>query len=143
MGEDVAVIEIVERLYVSGQITLDDIAAAKARGVTLIINNRPDGESPDQPTHAEMAAAAAALGLACVHIPVIGAPDADAIAAMRTALAAHDGAALAFCRSGTRSITAWALGELASGARPSDEVADLVARAGYDPMPILARAGLL
>ena len=130
-------IEIVERLYVSGQITRDDLAAAKAQGVTLIINNRPDGESPDQPPHAEMAAAAAALGLDCVHIPVIGAPDAQAIAAMRTALAAHEGGALAYCRSGTRSIVTWSLCQAASGARPRDELVELGRQAGYDLSGVL------
>jgi uncharacterized protein (TIGR01244 family) len=38
-----------DRVIVAPQIDVDEIAAAKALGVTLIINNRPDGESPSEP----------------------------------------------------------------------------------------------
>ena len=37
-----------ETVLASPQIVLDDIAAAKAQGVTLIVNNRPEGEAEDQ-----------------------------------------------------------------------------------------------
>ena len=39
-----------ETLLVTGQISPDDIATAAAQGVRTIINNRPDGEQPGQPT---------------------------------------------------------------------------------------------
>jgi len=43
---------------------------------------------------------------------------------------------LAYCRSGTRSITAWALGE-AAGGRDRNELVKLAQGAGYDLAPIL------
>ena len=38
-----------DRFFVAPQISLGDTTQAKDAGVTLIVNNRPDGESPGQP----------------------------------------------------------------------------------------------
>src|SRR3546814_19081622 len=59
-----------EKTLVAGQIAPADLAAAKALGVTTVINNRPDGEAPDKPRGSEIAEAAQAAGLGCVAIPV-------------------------------------------------------------------------
>ena len=40
--------ELDDKVLVSGQIRPDEIAALRAEGLTLIINNRPDGEEPNQ-----------------------------------------------------------------------------------------------
>jgi len=37
---------ITDSFFVQGQLSVDDFASAKADGVTLIINNRPDAEEP-------------------------------------------------------------------------------------------------
>ncbi|HXV01766.1 MAG TPA: TIGR01244 family sulfur transferase [Caulobacteraceae bacterium] len=115
---------------VSPQISPADVAAARAEGFELIVNNRPDGETPDQPPGAEIAAAAAWEGLAYVEIPVRGRPGPREGEAMHAACAG--GKTLAFCRTGTRSIVAWALGEQAAGARSRAELLSLAAAAGYD-----------
>ena len=61
------------------------VAEAAAQGVTLVVNNRPDGESPDEPQGAEIEAAARAAGLDYVAIPVghggFSQPQVDAIIA--------------------------------------------------------------
>ena len=115
------------------QISVDDVAVAAAQGVTLIVNNRPDGEEPSAPQGADIAAAAAAHGIAYVSIPVTHAgfshPQIDALVA---ALEQADGGTiLAYCRSGTRSTNLWALAR----ARLGDDVDGLCAKAaaqGYD-----------
>ncbi len=121
-----------ERVSVAGQIAADDLAEAKARGFTGVVNNRPDGEQPGQPTGAEIAAAAAAAGLAYTAIPVgaqgIGEAQVSAMAAL---LGQADGPVLAFCRSGTRSTYLWALARAWAGADP-DELVARAAAAGYD-----------
>jgi uncharacterized protein (TIGR01244 family) len=97
----------------------------------MLINNRPDGESPDQIPSVEAARLAREAGLAYIHIPVAGAFPADAVAAMAQAVNTASGPVLAYCRSGTRSITLWALAQARSGA----EVEALIvqaSRAGYD-----------
>src|SRR4051812_103648 len=92
-------------ILVSGQIAPEDVAALAASGVRTIINNRPDGEEPGQPTSAEIEAAATAAGLSYRHIPVVGGFSEAQVEAMADALDA--GPVLAFCRSGTRSTYLW------------------------------------
>jgi uncharacterized protein (TIGR01244 family) len=122
---------------VSPQIGVPDLDAAKAEGFVLVINNRPDGEAPDQPGAAQMAERAAALGLDYVHIPFAGRPTAEEARAVRDAAAGAGGPVLAYCRSGTRSITAWALGQAMAGDREPAELVALAAEAGYDLSPLL------
>ena len=123
---------VTETFSVAPQITPEDIAEAARRGFVKVINNRPDGEAPDQPPGAVMAAAARAAGLDYAHIPVLGMPSGDLIEAMTDAVEAADGPVLAFCRSGTRSITIWSLGQAQTGARSRQELIGLGAAAGYD-----------
>jgi uncharacterized protein (TIGR01244 family) len=129
--------QVTEDFAVAPQIAPEDMAAAAKAGFVLVINNRPDGEVPDQPDSAEMAAAAKAAGLAYVHIPVRGGPTPDQVEAVAEAVAGAKGPVLAFCRSGTRSINTWSLGQAASGARPRDELVRLGAAAGYDLSGVL------
>ena len=104
-----------DRVMVAGQIQPADLAGIAAAGVTLIVDNRPDGEEPGQPTAAEIEAAARAHGLGFRHIPVVGGFDSGQVAAMAEALAG-DGKLLAYCRSGTRSTWLWALARAGQGA---------------------------
>jgi uncharacterized protein (TIGR01244 family) len=103
-------------LVADRQLHASDMAAAAARGVTLIVNNRPDGEEPGQPAGAEIEAAARAAGLDYTHIPIRGEFSADKVAALGAALAGAEGLALLFCRSGTRSTYLWALARGRQGA---------------------------
>lgn len=128
---------VTDQLSVSPQISVADLAEAARLGFRTVINNRPDGEDPAQPASAEIEAAAKALGLAYVHIPVRGGPTREQVEAQRAFLAEADGPALAFCRSGTRSIVTWSLGQALSGARPRDELVKLGAAAGYDLAAVL------
>ena len=59
-----------ENMYVSQQLMLDDVAAAAAEGIAVIVNNRPDGEDPGAPQGADIGAAAAQAGLNYVEIPI-------------------------------------------------------------------------
>lgn len=128
--------KITDRLLASPQIEPADVAAAKAEGVTLIINNRPDGEAPDQPEGSTIESAAREAGLDYVAIPVSGGGFSQPqVNAMAEALGTTDGKVLAFCRSGTRSTFLWALAQAKSGADP-DQIASQAARGGYDVSPI-------
>lgn len=129
--------KVTEDFSVAPQIELADVARAKAEGFVLLINNRPDGESPDQPTSAEFEAAAKAAGLGYAHIPVRGGPTPDQIEAERQLLAETRGPVLAWCRSGTRSIVTWSVGEALAGARSPHDLIALGAGAGYDLSGVL------
>ena len=125
-----------ESMLASPQIDIDDIAAAKALGVTAIINNRPDGEDPSAPQSAEVEAAAEAAGIAYIAIPVGHSGMSEVqVDAMAEALRSAEGKVLAYCRSGTRSTLLWALAQAKAGANP-DEIATAAAAAGYDVSPI-------
>ena len=65
-------------------------------------------------------------------IPFVGRPGDGQVDAVAKAYEDAGGPVLAFCRSGTRSITAWSLGQAQAGARSRDELLGLAADAGYD-----------
>lgn len=122
--------------FVAPQLAADDFAAAAAAGIRTVINNRPDGEAPDQLTDAEARALATAAGLAYVHVPVIsGGIGPEALAAFAEALETTPGPYLAYCRSGTRSCYLWGL-EAVRRHPPEAVIADAAA-AGYDLAPAL------
>lgn len=128
---------VTDSLSVSPQVTEADMARAAAQGFVLVINNRPDGEDPTQPTSATIKAAARAAGLDYVHIPVRGGPGPEQVEAVRRAVEAAKGPVLAFCRSGTRSIVTWSVGQVLSGAADRDALVAQGAAAGYDLSGVL------
>jgi uncharacterized protein (TIGR01244 family) len=125
-----------ERASVSGQLAPHEVAGLAELGVTVLVNNRPDGEEPGQPAAADIEAAAEAAGIAYRYVPImrgIGPADVDA---MQEALRdAEGGKLLAFCRSGTRSALALGLAKREQGAS-ADEVHRCLTEAGFDPGPI-------
>ena len=124
-----------DKTLVSSQIAPEEVAALKDQGVTVIVNNRPDGEEPGQPTGAEIEKAAEAAGIAYRSVPIIrGIGPAD-VEAMHDAIEAADGKLLAYCRSGTRSTLAWAVARRKQGASV-EALAEAAARAGVDLAPV-------
>jgi len=118
-------------IAVSPQISVTDIGILASQGYRSIICNRPDGEGDDQPRASELAAAAQRHGMDFHYQPVIsGQVSDDDVADFGALMASVDGPVLAFCRTGTRSITLWALSEIRHLTVPSVLAA---ARAlGYD-----------
>lgn len=127
---------LTDSFLASPQITPEDILAARDAGVTVIINNRPDGEDPSAPQGDVIEAAAAAQGLNYAAIPIghagFSAPQIDR---MISALEQAEGTVLAYCRSGTRSTLLWALAQAKQGGSP-DEIASAAMAAGYDVTPV-------
>jgi sulfide:quinone oxidoreductase len=122
----------------SPQLSAADVGAAASLGFKAIINNRPDGEGDDQPRSEEIEAAAKAQGLDYRHIPVVGGQISDAdIAAFQAALEQMTGPVLAFCRTGTRSTTLWALSEARH--MSADALINAAGDAGYDLSGLRAR----
>ena len=116
---------------VAGQLDPGDFARAAAAGFKTVVNNRPEGE-PGQPSEAEVKAAAAAAGLVYRAVPFAGPPPPGAVAATAELLEEAPGPVLAYCRTGRRSITAWAMAQALSGERRPNEIIALAAKAGYD-----------
>lgn len=130
---------LTDRLTVSPQITATDLPALAAQGCTTVICNRPDGEGADQPTHQEIAQAAAALGITLHYLPVVAGKVDDATAStFGDLLASAPGPVLAYCRTGTRSTTLWALSAAARGAAAAPLI-EAARQAGYDLSALAAR----
>lgn len=129
--------KLTDSVYASPQIGIGEVAEAKALGIGLIVNNRPEGESGDQTPGDQIAAAARAAGIDYVAIPVTHAGFSEPqVNAMRGALdRAGDAPVLAYCRSGTRSTLLWALAEASAGADPA-VLAEAAEGAGYDLAPV-------
>lgn len=124
-----------DRFSVSGQIRVEDIRALVADGVTVLINNRPDGEEPGQPTSDEIGRAAEQAGLSYYAAPYQGRPTAEAIATVQQVLRGQDSKIHAFCRSGMRSCAAWAVAQVQAG-EPVEEIIGAGREAGYDLAPL-------
>lgn len=125
-----------DRTLVSGQIAPDEVAGLAAHGVTVIVNNRPDGEEPGQPLAADIEAAADQAGIPYHFVPIIrGIGPADVDEMQKALSEAGEGKMLAFCRSGKRSALVCALAHREAGAS-AEQVSDQLAQAGFDPGPI-------
>ena len=125
-----------DKVMVSGQVAPNDVAGLAEQGITVLVNNRPDGEEPGQPLAGDIEHAAEAAGISYHFVPIsrgIGPADVES---MQEALRdAEGGKLLAFCRSGTRSALAIALAKR-EGGLSKDEVEQRLISAGFDPGPI-------
>jgi len=125
-----------DKVMVSGQVAPHEVAGLAAQGVTVLVNNRPDGEEPGQPPASEIEEAAAAAGISYRFVPILrGIGPADIEEMQKALREAEGGKLLAFCRSGTRSALAVGLAQREEGAS-AEEVHERLASAGFDPSPI-------
>lgn len=125
--------QVTEKLFIAAQLTADDIRSAKAKGIAAIVNNRPDGEEAGQPTAAENRHVAEAEGLSYTYIPIAaGQITEDKVRAFQRAVAEADGPVLAHCKTGTRSATLHAIGEMLDGRMAKDQIAPLGQHLGVD-----------
>lgn len=127
--------KVTDGFAVAPQITEDDVEAIADAGYKTLIANRPDGEGGiDQPRMGAIRTRAEALGLGFVAIPFSGAPTPDILERFGAALAEAPAPVLAYCRTGTRSITAWAMSHAGQGM--GEDIVSAAAGAGYDLSPL-------
>ncbi|MEO3430842.1 bifunctional protein tyrosine phosphatase family protein/NAD(P)/FAD-dependent oxidoreductase [Pelagibius sp. CAU 1746] len=123
---------------VSPQISPADVGELARQGYKTIICNRPDGEGNDQPLFHEIEEAAAKAGLQVLYLPVVSGKVSDADAeAFAEAFEAAPKPVFAYCRSGTRSITLWALSR--AGKMPLADILVAAKNAGYDMSGVVRR----
>ena len=126
---------------VSGQLAPADFAALAARGVRMVVSNRPDGEDPGQMSAAEAARLAAEHGMAFRHVPIsLPALSPGDIARFAEATAEANGPVHAYCRSGMRSGLVWAIDAARSGRMTPDALLARGREIGTDFGPALAWA---
>lgn len=123
--------KVTDGFAVAPQIDETDVQAIADAGYKTLIANRPDGEGGiDQPRMGAIRTQAEALGLTFVAIPFSGAPTPDILERFGSVLSEAPTPILAYCRTGTRSISAWAMTH--GGQGMGDDIVDAAAGAGYD-----------
>ena len=121
-----------DEFAVTEQITVEDVKALAAQGVKGLLCNRPDGEAPDQPPFADIEAAARQHGMSVRSVPVVASRINDAdVQAFSEAYTELPRPLVAWCRTGTRSITLWALDQAKKG-KSGEEILEVARNAGYD-----------
>ena len=123
---------------VTAQLQPQDVGLAASQGFRSVIINRPDGEASGQPVSKELVEAASRHGLEVRYLPVVpgNVTDAD-VKAFHEAMHELPAPALAFCRTGTRSMTLWALSQ--ARRLSVDAILKTAAQAGYDLGGLRAR----
>ena len=125
-------------LSVSPQILVVDMQNVAEAGFKAIICNRPDGEAPDQPSFKEIEAAANQFGLQAQYLPVETGKVSDADGkTFGERLSTLPGPVLAYCRSGMRSTTMWALSQ--SGVTPLPKILEASQKVGFDMKALVQR----
>src|SRR3546814_12390400 len=99
-------------LAVSEQISPHQLTELKNTGFRAIVCNRPDGEGSDQPLFAEIKRAAEAVGIEAHYLPAESGKVTDEQGiAFGQLFESLPKPVLAYCRSGMRSTTMWALSQ--------------------------------
>lgn len=123
---------LAENITFGGQITTGQVQLLADNGITAIICCRPDNEGADQTNFSEIDNAAKAANINSYHVPMspkgITAGDVTKFAA---ALNDADGKVYAYCKTGMRSVKAWALDQASQGAKIG-EIQSAAAGAGYN-----------
>lgn len=127
-----------ENFCVSEQITFDDLYAIKEAGFKTIICNRPDNESPDQPSSKQIEQHAISIGLIFNDLPIIpGKFTQENIDQFKAIYSNKNNYPIfAYCRTGTRSCQLWAISQIDELAK--DEILIQTKKAGYDLTPLFA-----
>jgi sulfide:quinone oxidoreductase len=125
-------------LSVAPQVVAADLKAIAEAGFRSVICNRPDGEGADQPVFSEIELAGRNEGLQVRYLPAVSGKVTDAQGQAFGALMSElPKPVLAFCRTGMRSTTMWALSQ--AGTLPLPQIIERSAQAGFDLKGLMRR----
>jgi sulfide:quinone oxidoreductase len=130
------IVKLDQVVSVSPQIVEADFAEIAARGFRSVVDNRPDGEAPDQLPSTEAEALARQHGLEFRYQPVRNAnvTDEDVVASFAQVMHELPSPILFYCRSGTRCTTLWLQASVEKlGVDPALRIAR---EAGYNLEPL-------
>ena len=134
--------KINNELTVSDQITIEDLKEIHAQGYKTIFCNRPDHESDGQLDFSSIEKEAQNLGIKAIHQPVIGGQISDDdITQFSCYFEVAQKPVFAYCRTGTRCSTLWALSHAKK--LSIDEILAKTQNAGYDLSPLRDRLNSL
>ncbi len=123
--------KIDSQFYVSEQIDSGDLQDISNAGIKTIICNRPDGEASDQMSHQELQRELEKYGIQLIYLPVSkGMIQDEQVLDFKKAYQESTRPILAYCRSGMRSSSLWALAN--AGTLSLSDILQKSAQAGYD-----------
>lgn len=126
---------LVGGVWISGQLLPQQVEELAARGMTAIVDLRPDDEEPGQPSLQQVSAAASRAGLAFSYAPVAGrSPPQSAVDAVSRALLRPDTTVVLYCRSGARAARTWALAEASRSGGLEAEAIEAAAKSAGQPV---------
>ena len=128
-------ITLSDTLTVSAQVQPLDLEQLRIKGVSILVCNRPDAESQDQPTVEELALAAQSLDIEFVSIPFrFGEQTVEQVTEFAELLDSAQTAGKkvhAYCRTGNRSTCLWAAASVSRGV-PVEQVVAKAKECGFD-----------
>lgn len=126
-------IEISKKLSVAAQPSLAEIQSFRDQGFLTLINNRPEHEEPGQPGNQAEQQEAKHCGLSYAFIPVTADTITEAdVRAVQRVIDESDGPVLAHCKSGTRSLNLYLIGEVLDGRMSAGEVVEFGRSRGFN-----------
>ncbi|WP_375616326.1 TIGR01244 family sulfur transferase [Bartonella sp. AP58NXGY] len=100
-------------IFISAQISIENIKTLAQAGFKTIICNRPDHEDPHQPDFLSIKTIANEYGIKAYHIPISPPTiEKSAVEAMQTILKTASLPLLAYCHHGARSLHLYRLARL-------------------------------
>jgi uncharacterized protein (TIGR01244 family) len=130
---DMNMIRVNDVLTVGPQPSISEVRSLADHGFARLINTRPDREEPAQPGNDAEREAAGHAGVSYNFIPVTMPTITEAdVRAFQAAMVDAGGAVFAHCKTGTRALTLYVLGEALDGRMSSVEIAALGQKLGID-----------
>ncbi|NTJ67685.1 TIGR01244 family phosphatase [Agrobacterium rhizogenes] len=124
---------ISEKLSISPQPSIEDIQLLGERGFKTLINNRPENEDSDQPGTQGESQAAKRCDLSYAFIPItLGTITEADVRAFQRAVEESKGPVLAHCKTGTRSLSLYLIGEVLDGRMSIDGVIEFGSSRRFD-----------
>ncbi|WP_375608485.1 MULTISPECIES: TIGR01244 family sulfur transferase [unclassified Bartonella] len=100
-------------IFISAQISIENIKTLAQAGFKTIVCNRPDHEEPHQPDFLSIKTVANEYGIKAYHIPIsLPTIEKSAIETMQTILKTASLPLLAYCHHGARSLHLYRLARL-------------------------------
>lgn len=128
-----SVTTITEKLSVSPQPSIEEIKSLRDKGYKTLINNRPDHEEPSQLGTLTEQQEAKYCKLSYAFIPVKAGTITEAdVRAFQHAIEKSNGPVLAHCKTGTRSISLYLIGEVLDGRMSANEAVEFGRSHGFD-----------
>lgn len=121
-----------DQFYVGPQIEIDEIEDLQLSGIKSVICLRPDGEGVGQPAFEALKSQARSLEIAAHYLPIVPGQISDAqIAEFADMVTKSPSPIFAYCRSGMRATTLWALHQAQFG-QSVDDILAAAKSAGHD-----------